>query len=104
MFRAAAGQQGPDGNPGARFSYMLLTGAEAALASGGSAPKRLRYGSSGEAVKRLQGQLGLSDPDGHFGTNTAIALHAMQRQRSGGRSDGIYSPTLDRELGWSIFG
>lgn len=103
-FRAAAGQQGTGGHPGTPFDYLLLTGAEALLASGGAAPRRLRQGSSGEAVSRLQGRLNLPDPDGRFGTNTAVALHALQRRRSGGRSDGIFTPAMDQALGWDVFG
>ena len=103
IFRKAAGQVGGSGNPGTPFGYMLLTGAEAALASSGTAPRRLRYGSSGDAVLRLQQRLGLDGPDGNFGTNTAVALHAAQRQRQGGRSDGIFTPELDQQLGWKVF-
>lgn len=103
-FRKAAGLTSDTGTPGAAFAYMLLTGAEAALAGAGDPPRRLRYGSSGDEVNALQTRLGLAGPDGKFGTNTAVALHAFQRRRAGGRSDGIFTPALDAELGWRVFG
>lgn len=101
-FRELAGQTGGSGQAGTPFSYMLLTGAEATLASTGS-PQRLRFGSTGDRVKALQAKLGLAGPDGEFGPTTAAALHAFQRARSQGQSDGIFSPTLDEAMGWGIF-
>jgi hypothetical protein len=101
-FRELAGQTGGSGKPGTPFSYMLLTAAEAALASG-APPRRLRFGSTGEPVRTLQAKLGITVPDGDFGPNTAAALHALQRSRASGRSDGVFSPALDQALGWSVF-
>ncbi|MGF3021708.1 DNA/RNA non-specific endonuclease [Methylobacterium aquaticum] len=115
-FRTAAGQSGAGGTPGQRFQYMLLTGAEAAIASelrrtGRLAEpaardklRRLRFGSSGEAVRRLQARLGLPSPDGTLGAMTAEALHGFQRTLPPKRrSDGIWSPALDAVLGWDVF-
>ena len=91
-FRVAAGLVDADGAPIApeakpTFQYMLLTGREAALAyQGGQAFAkdyfRLRPGSTGGAVKKLQEKLlaasanavpGLT-ADGGFGTRTAFAV------------------------------
>jgi hypothetical protein len=102
-FREAAGQAGNRGKPGTPHAYMLLTAAEATLAAQ-APPRRLRFGSSGDAVRALQTRLGIAAPDGDFGPATSTALHAMQKARAGGRSDGIYSPALDTALGWSVFG
>ena len=115
-FRQAAGFTDNDGVPGKRFMYMLLTGAEARIAAqlrvDGLAGdpialrrlRRLRFGSEGEATKRLQTKLGLPDPDGSFGRNTAEALHVHQsRAAQPAGSDGIYSPAMDENLGWAIF-
>ncbi|HEY0116036.1 MAG TPA: hypothetical protein VGB54_09975 [Allosphingosinicella sp.] len=114
-FREAAGFTDHDGVPGKRFVYMLLTGAEARLAAQLRADgltqdrialrrlRRLRFGSQGPAVRRLQEKLGLPDPDGSLGRNTAESLH--QRQKALGNpagSDGIYSPALDEQLGWDV--
>ncbi|GJE52412.1 hypothetical protein GOFOIKOB_5483 [Methylobacterium tardum] len=102
-FREMAGQVGPAGTPGAPYFYMLLTGAEAALARS-APPRRLRFGSSGERVRAMQEKLGISAPDGEFGPATSAALHALQKKRAQGRSDGIYTPSLDVALDWSILG
>lgn len=114
-FRVAAGLTARGARDGQEFGYMLLTGAEASLASAlrrdgkdGRAPewaslRRLRFGSNGEEVVRLQTQLGLPDPDGDFGPNTANGLHNRQRQLLEGRSDGICSPEFTRLAGWTIF-
>jgi hypothetical protein len=115
LFRAAAGLASIDGEPGKAFRYMLLTGAEArmaaALRTGGLASdkvalrrlRRLRFGSSGEAVVALQQQLGVGHPDGHFGPNTSVALHTLQKglQDSAG-SDGILTPDLHDASGWAF--
>lgn len=111
-FRMAAGLPKSDGTP---FVYMLLTGAEARLASGlrrnGLADdpvslaglSRLRFGSNGEAVKRLQRKLGIESPDGDFGPTTAMRLHERQRSFPGASgSDGIYTRELDVALGWAV--
>jgi endonuclease G len=103
-FRSAAGLPRPNGTP---FTYMLLTEAEARMASelrrNGLADgpvslatlRRLRFGSRGPAVTRLQDKLGIDNPDGDFGPATAMRLHARQRSLPGaGGSDGVYTPGL----------
>jgi GH24 family phage-related lysozyme (muramidase) len=115
-FRKAAGLTNYDGVPGKRFVYMLLTGAEARIAAQLRTAdlgqdrialrrlRRLRFGSQGPAVRRLQERLGLANPDASIGKNTAQALHV--RQSGIGKpvgSDGIYTPALDEALGWGVF-
>jgi GH24 family phage-related lysozyme (muramidase) len=115
-FRAAAGFTDADGAPGKRFVYILVTGAEARIASAlrtdGLAAdgiarrrlRRLRAGSSGKAVVALQQRLNLPNPDGQLGPFTAESLHGFQKALPGSRgSDGIFSPQLDETLGWQIF-
>lgn len=113
-FRAAAGLPARGAVSGTPYLYLLLTGAEALLASdlrrrglpsdapGWRALRRLRFGSSGEAVLNLQQRLALSGPDGSFGPNTSSSLHKLQAERFEGNCDGVYSPTLDEYLGWRI--
>ncbi len=116
-FRRAAGFTDTDGSPGKLFLYMLLTGAEARIASSLRVDhlatdslalrrlRRLRAGSSSEAVTRLQQQLGLPDPDGNLGPFTVETLHAFQKRQAGVTgSDGIFTPDLDTSLGWQVFG
>lgn len=116
-FRKAAGFTDKDGEPGKAFMYMLLTGAEArmaaALRTGGTAAdpiarrklRRLRFGSSGAAVKAMQQQLGLQGPDGNFGPNTSVALHDAQKTMPGATgSDGILTPEMNDAKGWGVFG
>lgn len=115
-FRTAAGFTTANGAPGKAFSYMLLTGAEARMASAlrtsGLASdkialrklRRLRFGSRGTAVKALQQQLGLANPDGDFGPNTCVALHTLQKNLPGSTgSDGILTPELHDAQGWQFF-
>lgn len=116
-FRKAAGLTTDDGQPGKPYLYMLLTGAEARLASGLRADgltgdpvsrrriRRLRIGSKGPRVKALQAKLGLPNQDETLGPLTAEKLHAFQGNLPpGGRSDGIWTPQLDTAFGWGIFG
>lgn len=116
-FRQAAGLTDVDGVPKKPFLYMLLTGAEARIASrlrldGLAADsvalrrlRRLRSGSTGDAARRLQEQLNLPDPDGRLGPFTAESLHKFQANRPGASgSDGIFTPDLDTALGWQVFG
>ncbi len=97
-----------------RIDYMLLTGRDAALAvwlrETGKADDpemvakwlgRLRPGSRGEAVGRLQQQLGMK-PSGYFGPSTKKKLGELQRGK-GLLADGIWSPRTEDKLGWSIF-
>lgn len=97
---------------GNRVDYLLLTGKEYALASrlrsAGSPPGsvaefgRLRTGSRGDEVSRLQSRLGIS-ATGYFGPSTKLALTRAQRKK-GVPGDGIFNPTLDRQLDWQVFG
>jgi hypothetical protein len=116
-FRTAAGFSAANGVPGKAFNYMLLTGAEARIASALRtgrmasdkialrALRRLRFGSSGVSVEALQQQLGLSSPDGDFGPNTSVALHNLQRSMPGSNgSDGILTPEVHDAKGWQFFG
>jgi len=95
---------------------MLLTGAEARLASAlrraglaadpqaRRALRRLRFGSKGPAVRTLQIGLKLANPDGSFGPNTAAAVFALQQSLSPNKeADGIYTPEMDMALGFGVF-
>jgi predicted chitinase/peptidoglycan hydrolase-like protein with peptidoglycan-binding domain len=100
---------------GTRIDYVLLTGREAAIAAHvretakgkdeadqllERLARRLRPGSNGDAVKRLQQQLGM-EPSGYFSANTKAKLAAQQRSKAIA-SDGIWSPALERALGWAV--
>jgi hypothetical protein len=98
-----------------RLDLVLLTGREACLAArlrgehrelgdqtARRALLRLRPGSQGDAVRRLQTLLG-QQPSGYFGWRTKQALVEHQR-RSGLACDGIYAPALDQRLGWDVLG
>jgi hypothetical protein len=100
--------------PGKRSDLILLTGREYAIAArlrldnalGDRAALqrelvRLRPGSQGDEVNRLQAKLGLT-PSGYFGPETKDALVKHQRANAI-PSDGIYSPQLDQRLGWAVF-
>lgn len=97
---------------GARSDLLLLTGKELAIASDirtkfGDDSKRLgdlrrlRLGSQGDAVTRLQKQLGLSASD-YFGALTRKRFTEIQ-QAKGVTVDGIFTPTLDEAWGWAVF-
>lgn len=115
-FRALAGLSATKAKDGVPYLYVLLTGAEAAMASAyrreGKAPdtedwanlRRLRFGSRSDAVSRLQAQLGIPAPDRDFGPATAERLCRAQQERFEGRCDGIYSPDLDEVLSWKVIG
>ena len=98
----------------ARVDYVLFTGAEAAIAADlakagitrGQADTskplgRLRFGSQGERVNRLQAKLGLK-PTGYLAASSKKALTEYQEQNDL-NSDGIYTPELDTKLGWGVF-
>lgn len=98
----------------ARVDYVLVTGAEcsiaAALIKAGVPPQsadalrrlgRLRTGSEGEEVKRLQEKLGV-EPTGYFGAKTKKRLTEVQAENKL-PADGIYSPAADAKLGWAVF-
>lgn len=100
---------------GKQFSVMVVTGQDAALASTlrvsgdiddmakvQAALTRLRFGSKGTAVAKLQEKLGLEpDPTEILGPVTRAALVAKQ-QRVLGWADGIYSPEMDDALGFGL--
>ncbi len=95
----------------ARVDYVLFTGLEGAIAaslvkSGAdkdavmTALGRLRFGSEGERVGRLQQKLGLS-ATGYFGASTKLALTEYQGDHDI-ITDGVYSPAIDAKLGWGV--
>ena len=103
------------GNDGDKYYYVLLTGLEAAIASRlrdqrkdtEFAPVfqslvRLRQGSHGDAVRKLQIALGVPS-NGIFDATTKKALAVLQKSKLG-FADGVYSPASDAELGLAVFG
>ncbi len=107
-FRNALGVD--EQSEGRQFSLMLLTGRDAAMAanirvSGGnkSTLMRLRTGSKGETVVRLQNALGL-DPDSSQLVGPLTRHHLIYRQHEKlGWADGIYSPAMDQLLGLKVW-
>ncbi len=95
---------------GRQFSLILLTGLDAAMAAniratGGDKARlrRLRTGSKGDAVVRLQNALGLApDASRLIGPNTRSALISHQVAKLGW-ADGIYSPAMDQMLGLKVW-
>jgi predicted chitinase len=96
-----------------RMDYVLLTGREASIAAYlkaqgrdrdaelvGRYLGRLRHGSYGEAVRRLQRRLATAET-GYFGAKTKLMLAEHQR-KSNARSDGVYSAALDARFGWDV--
>lgn len=114
-FRRAAGLTDGGNHDGVRYSFVLLTGLEALLASRLSEQQaseaelrenlfRLRHGSRGEAVRRLQTALGIGNPDGDFGPVTKKKLTDLQNARLGW-ADGVFSPEMEQRLGiGGVFG
>jgi len=107
-FRAASGLD--RARNGDLFSLMLLTGLDAAAAArvrtAGVDPaslRRLRHGSKGKHVVKLQAALGLKpDQSQLVGPITRAAL--VKRQASVlGWADGIYSPAMDGLLGLGVY-
>jgi hypothetical protein len=97
-----------------RCDVILLTGRDLAIASAlrknGDAGNativqrelgRLRPGSRGNEVARLQKNLRL-DETGYFGSVLKKAL-VDEQSRRGVAIDGVYSPTLDQSWGWQVF-
>jgi len=98
-----------------QYSVMLVTGQDAALAAtlrasgeiadttkAEAALMRLRFGSHGSAVAKLQQKLGLElDSSQLIGPVTRAALIAKQQQALGW-ADGIFSPEMDEELGLGL--
>jgi hypothetical protein len=116
-FRVALGmgKKFAESDNGRQFSVMLLTGQDAALAStlrssgeiddkqkAASALQRLRFGSQGPLVAKLQQKLGLApDSSKLIGPVTRAALIARQQQELGW-ADGILSPETDADLGLKV--
>lgn len=102
------------GDHGKRFDVLLLTGLEAATAAtlrqsqagGASGPipvqyTRLRQGSRGDFVKRLQEHLQVP-PTGKF--NYALRKKLADHQKAKlGWADGVYAPAMDGLLGFKVF-
>jgi hypothetical protein len=115
-FRDALGLQGRATENGRQFSCVLLTGLDAAIAvrlreegAAGDEARvlqqlgRLRHGSRGERVARLQQRLGLApDASQLLGPVTREALVRRQVQALGW-ADGILSPAMDARLGLGVY-
>jgi len=100
---------------GKQFSVMLVTGLDAALASRlrtsgeiadkdktDAALRRLRFGSQGPIVAKLQQKLGLApDASQLIGPVTRGALIKRQQAKLGW-ADGILSPEMDNDLGLGV--
>ena len=113
-FRNTLGLKPRGGSHGLKFSYVMLTGLEAAIASSmrksgrdktpGEIMKalgRLRHGSRGDRVRALQTQLGLP-ADGVFNAAVKKALVAQQIKQLEW-ADGVHSRDMDRLLGFDVF-
>ena len=112
QFRRAVGLGG-SGDNGKRFDYVLITGLEAAVAAKAQAEvandpaaiqarlSRLRYGSKGDAVKRMQQALG-RPVTGFLNADDKVALATLQKQKLG-FADGVYAPAMDAQLGFNVF-
>jgi predicted chitinase len=105
-FRQTLGLRPGTADHGAGYSYVLLTGVEAAIANkmgeGALAQlKSLRHGSNGETVRALQQKLGTT-VDGKFRAKMTKALADYQMKQLGW-ADGIYDPEMDRLLKFDIF-
>ncbi|MGO9485542.1 MAG: trypsin-like peptidase domain-containing protein [Rhodomicrobium sp.] len=111
QFREALGLGVPGEDGGTGFSYVLLTGHEAVLAAkfsreGKSAYEsltRLRQGSRGQAVRRLQRAIGLLET-GIFEAKTKKALAEFQRRNSHDvTADGVWGPAYGKAYGIPVF-
>ncbi len=116
-FRSALGLRAAGSDNNRLFSYVLLTGHEAAIASllrstgkdtdhatVRASLVRLRQGSEGEPVRSLQAFLGLP-VDGRLGATAKKVLADIQRSRSGDLAgDGVFSPALDAAWKSNVFG
>jgi hypothetical protein len=119
QFRKALGLDGV--RNGTAFSTVLLTGLEAAIAydlrvkgrdGDASAVQqrlgRLRHGSEGDSVVRLQQAINSVKPelnlpaDGKFRAKLKLALAAVQAERMGGKADAVYAPKLDALFGLNV--
>lgn len=89
---------------GARYTYMLLTGREARMASIGAPDgmlSRLRFGASGPEVSALQTALGLG-ADGCWGPKTSRAVINWQWRHLGGWADAIVTPQRAEKMGFAL--
>ena len=119
-FRAAMGfgEPGARADNGKQFDYVLVTGLEAAIASDlvkrgldtdpatvQSQVGRIRQGSKGDAVRKLQAALGMT-VSGDFNINTKKKFAEVQTAKLGW-ADGVYAPKMDEAaptgLGMNIF-
>ena len=88
----------------------MLTGREARLRAEGAGRGRLvrlRFGSSGVAVKALQSGLKRSGHysgaiDGSMGGGTTLAFVKWQQAVDGGKADTIVTPASGRRLGFDL--
>jgi hypothetical protein len=100
---------------GKRCDLVMLTGREFAIAAKLRADGllsdqatvrrelvRLRCGSQGEEVRRMQQKLGFTNPTGYFGPATKKRLADHQKE-NGLPADGVFSQVLDTQLGWNVF-
>ncbi|MBM4429067.1 MAG: hypothetical protein FJ026_01795 [Chloroflexi bacterium] len=111
-FRELAGLDQEDNRDkwGAPMVYVLLTCRDARAIRSFADPTsliRLRFGSSGDAVRALQmalQQIGYpSVPvDGQMGTETTMAYIDWQQKQYGGAADGIVTPEEAIKLGFSL--
>ena len=115
-FRTTLGLLKPgSGDHGRAFSYVLLTGLEAAIAARlrelGKDTEftavlaslgRLRQGSRGDLVRRLQAALKIPET-GVLDAATKLALTKVQKEKLKW-ADGVYAPDMDLALSFNIFG
>lgn len=113
-FRTALGLDNakPTKNDGKKFAYVLLTGRDARLVASGKdqlVATRLRFGSNGAEVRSLQEALAkhakkyyTGKADGDFGAGTSIAFIKYQKDRDGGKADGVVTPTDATTLGLTL--
>ncbi len=115
-FRQALGLRAPGTDNDRLFSYVLLTGLDAAIASDLRKSRRdtdhialreslvrIRQGSQGDVVRRLEAALRLK-VDGHFSALDKQALAKEQRRRDGPLAgDGVFTPAIDRNWGTGVF-
>jgi hypothetical protein len=111
-FRGALGlnNTSPTADDGRKFPYVLFTGREARLAMGGTpALERLRHGSRGDDVRKLQEALArhprkfyTGKADGALGAETVLSFIKFQKDRDKGAADGIVTPSDASALGFML--
>ena len=91
------------------FPYVLVTGLETlSIADNGATKAKLRFGSTGPKVKKLQQALASKHfyegkIDGDFGQRTMKALINFQQQKFGNQgADGIVGPITAEEVGMDL--